>query len=59
MIREYLLSSGCTWPKVTLVLVILAELSVEVDDVLTCIDLLAESMHTLGGMVRVYNSTYL
>lgn len=59
VIREYPLSSGCTWPKVTAVLVILAELSVEVDDVQTCIDLLAESMQTLGGMVRVYNSSYL
>lgn len=59
VIREYLLSNGCTWPKVTAVLVILAELSVEEDDVITCIDLLAESMHTLGGMVRVYNSSYL
>ena len=58
VIREYLLSSECTWSRVTAVLVILAELSAEVDeDVQTTIDLLAESMHELGGMVSVYDSS--
>ncbi|CAH3017523.1 unnamed protein product, partial [Porites evermanni] len=58
VIREYLLSSESTWSRVTAVLVILAELSAAVDeDVQTTIDLLAESMHKLGGMVRVYDSS--
>ena len=57
VIREYL-SSECTWSRVTAVLVILAELSAEVDeDVQTTIDLLAESMYKLGGMVSVYDSS--
>ena len=58
VIREYLLSSECTWSRVTAVLVILAELPAAVDeDVQTTVDLLAESMHKLGGMVRVYDSS--
>lgn len=58
VIREYLLSSECTWSRVTAVLVILAEFSAEVDeDVQTTIDLLAENMHKLGGMVSVYDSS--
>ena len=57
VIREYL-SSECTWSRVTAVLVILAELPAAVDeDVQTTVDLLAESMHKLGGMVRVYDSS--
>ena len=57
VIREYL-SSECTWSRVTAVLVILAELSAEVDeDLQTTIDLLAESMYKLGGMVSVYDSS--
>ena len=57
VIREHL-SSACTWSRVIAVLVILAELSVEVDeDVQTTIDLLAESMYKLGGMVSVYDSS--
>ena len=52
------LSSECTWSRVTAVLVILAELPAAVDeDVQTTVDLLAESMHKLGGMVRVYDSS--
>ena len=58
VIREYLRSSECTWSRVTAVLVILAELPAAVDeDVQTTVDLLAESMHKLGGMVRVYDSS--
>ena len=57
VIREHL-SSACTWSRVIAVLVILAELSAEVDeDVQTTIDLLAESMYKLGGMVSVYDSS--
>ena len=58
VIREYLLSSECTWSRVTAVLVILAERPAAVDeDVQTTVDLLAESMHKLGGMVSVYDSS--
>ena len=54
-IHKYLMSPGCTWSRVTIVLMILAELSADGDkDVQTTIDLLADSMYKLGGMVSVY-----